>query len=280
MLNHSTIAIYVILDEILKSIDYQEDSQRRVNDALIITTVLISARHFGGNLTKSIGYMQSHHCIYMLDKSRFNRRMHACRDLMEQLFRLLALVFKSENRFNYYILDTFPVAVCHNIRISRCRLINHNNQPIEDYRGKNASKRVYFYGFKVAVITTEEGIPVEVAFVPGAYGEHSALHRLEFDLPKGSKVFGDSGFTDYEFEDFMAQEEQIFMMISRKKASLRGDDFQTYITKKYFRHQIETCFSEITGQFAKKIHAVTIQGFQFKVFAFIVAFAICKFFQI
>lgn len=93
MLNNSTIAIYVILDEILKSIDYQEDSQRRVNDALIITTVLISARYFGGNLTKAIGYVQSHHCSYMLDSSRFNRRMHACSDLMEQVFRLLVIVF-------------------------------------------------------------------------------------------------------------------------------------------------------------------------------------------
>ena len=223
--------------------------------------------------------IKSHHCSYMLEKSRFNRRMYACSDLMEQVFRLLGVIFKAENKFNYYILDTFPVSVCHNIRISRCRLISSDNQPIEDYRGKNASKRVYFYGFKIAVITTEEGIPVEIAFIPGSYGEQSALHRLSFDLPKGSKVFGDSGFTDYEFEDFMAQEEQIYMMIARKKGSLRGDDFPTYITKKHFRHQIETTFSEITGQFAKKIHAVTIEGFQFKVFTFILVFAICKFYQ-
>jgi hypothetical protein len=54
MLKNNTIAIYVILDEILKSIDYQEDKQRRVNDALILTTVLISARYFGGNITKAI----------------------------------------------------------------------------------------------------------------------------------------------------------------------------------------------------------------------------------
>ena len=75
----------------------------------------------------------------------------------------------------------------------------------------------------------------------------------------------------------MAQEEHIQMMIARKKGSLRGDDFPTYITKKYFRHDIETTFSGITAQFPKKIHAVTIEGFQYKIFAFVVAFAICKF---
>ena len=274
MLKESTIAIYIILDDILKAIDHKEDVQRKVNDAMIMTTVLISARYFGGNLTTASGYIRSHHCVDLLEKSRFNRRMHSCSLVMETVFRILGYVFKSENKFNYFTLDTFPVAVCHNIRISRCNLLE-----FEDYRGRNASKRIYFYGFKIAVIATEEGIPVEIAFIPGSYAEQSALHRLPFDLPVGSTVFGDSGFTDYEFEDFMDQEEHIKMMIARKKGSLRGDDFPTYITKKYFRRRIETTFSEITAQFHKKIHAVTIEGFQYKIFAFIVAFAICKFFE-
>jgi hypothetical protein len=134
--------------------------------------------------------------------------------------------------------------------------------------------------FKLAIIITEEGIPVEIAFIPGSFAEQSALHRLPFDLPQRSTVFGDSGFTDYEFEDFMAQQELIKMMITRKKGSLRGDDFTNRVTKKHFRKTIETSFSEITAQFVKKIHAVTIEGFQFKVFAFIVAFAVCKFFEL
>ncbi len=43
MLNDNTIAIYVILDDILQSIDHQEDQQRQVNDALVLTTALIAA---------------------------------------------------------------------------------------------------------------------------------------------------------------------------------------------------------------------------------------------
>lgn len=37
---------------------------------------------------------------------------------------------------------------------------------------------------------------------------------------------------------------------------------------------------KLLGSFLKKIHAVTIEGFQLKVFAFVLAFAVCKFFQI
>ncbi len=43
MLNNNTIAIYVILDDILQQIAHKEDEQRKVNDAMILTTVLISA---------------------------------------------------------------------------------------------------------------------------------------------------------------------------------------------------------------------------------------------
>ncbi len=37
MLNDNTIAIYVILDDILQGIHHQENEQRQVNDALVLT---------------------------------------------------------------------------------------------------------------------------------------------------------------------------------------------------------------------------------------------------
>lgn len=36
MLKDNTVAIYIIVDDILKKIDYKEDSQRRVTDALVL----------------------------------------------------------------------------------------------------------------------------------------------------------------------------------------------------------------------------------------------------
>ncbi len=272
MLYDNTIAIYVLLDDILQTIAHKEDTRRQVNDAMLMTTALIGSWYFAGNWETARSYMQTHHCSNMLSKSRFNRRLHAIAHLCEQCFNLLGEVFKQSQFKHSYLLDTFPVAVCHNIRIGRCRLLKQ-----AAYRGKNVSKRQYFYGYKVALLTTQAGLPVEIAFMPGSYSEHSALARLDFDLPKGSVVWQDSGFTDYEFEDFYLQEEQIEFATQRKKNSLRGDDFATYIAKKQNRKKIETTFSEITARFAKKIHAVTIEGFQYKVFLTVLAFGILKY---
>jgi hypothetical protein len=271
MLNDNTIAIYVILDDILQKIHPRENKQRQVNDALILTTALIAAWYFSGNWTTALHYMRSHHCPQMLSSSRFNRRLHALSLLAQDCFDLLAWVFKTTNTRQRYILDTFPVKVCHNIRIGRCQLLQG-----EDFRGKNISKREYFYGYKVALLISEEGLPVELAFIPASYSDHSALARLDFDLPQGSIIWQDSGFTDYEWEDFYMVYEGIACATQRKKNSLRGDSFIDAVAKKHNRKQIETRISEITARFSRKIHAVTIEGFQFKVFLTIMAYAFIK----
>jgi hypothetical protein len=203
----------------------------------------------------------------------------------EYCFRLLGWAFKAANFRQRYLLDTFPVRVCHNIRIARCRLLQG-----EDYRGKNTSKREYrratpFYGYKVALVVSEEGLPVELAFLPGAFSDHSALARLDraanrFDLPVGSIVWQDSGFTDCQWEDFYQQEEHIEFATQRKKNSQRGNTFVDAIAKKQNRKKIETVFSEITARFAKKLHAVTIEGFQYKVFLTIMAYSLIKYIQL
>lgn len=272
MLNDNTIAIYMIVDDILQKINHKENSQRRVNDAMILTTVLISSWYFGGNWASARGYMLQHHCKDMLDKSRFCRRVHACREIAMWVFSVLGWVSKQLNHRQRYILDTFPVAVCHNIRINRCRLLED-----EDFRGKNTSKREYFYGFKVALLVDEQANPIELAMFAGSYGEQSALHRMDFNLPQGSIVWQDSGFTDYEWEDFYKQNEGIEFATQRKKKSLRGDSFFDEIAKKYNRKIVETTFSSITSRFPKRIHAVTIEGFQIKVFFVILAYAIIKY---
>jgi hypothetical protein len=157
----------------------------------------------------------------------------------------------------------------------------HQDRPLPPaFRGRlPGAERVQariFYGFKVAVLATENGLPVEIAFIPGQYAEQSALKRLDFYLPEGSVVYCDSGFTDYEWEDFYAENEGIDFQVARKKGSLRGDSFIDYIAKKANRKRIETSFSEITTLFPKRIHAVTVDGFIFKLWLFVVAFAIKK----
>lgn len=268
-MKYFTVAIYITFSDVLAGMNHKEDPQRRIDDATIMTTLVVACRYFGGNIEKALCYMRSHHCSGMLSKSQYNRRMHRIKDLIEEVFELMATVFKQENARQYYFLDSFPVKVCHNIRISRCKLLSG-----EEFRGKNSSKREYFYGFKVAVLCTEQGIPVEIAFLPGSYHDSRFLNRIHFNLPVNASVFGDNAFESHELEDDTELMDGINWEIVRKKNTTRGDIYQIRLWKQAVRRQIETFFSAIMAGFPKVIHAVTIDGFNLKVYLFIFFYAL------
>lgn len=59
----------------------------------------------------------------MLDKSRFCRRLHALESLLCIFFFQVGQHIKDIAGASDYVVDSFPVSVCDNIRISRCRML-------------------------------------------------------------------------------------------------------------------------------------------------------------
>ncbi|MDQ6480701.1 transposase [Dyadobacter sp. LHD-138] len=93
-----------------------------------------------------------------------------------------------------YIIDSFPVDVCKNIGICRSKIIKG-----KEFRGYNASKREYFYGFKTAaaavhVVTTKEGIPVEFMVTAGSIHDNTAFQGMSLGLPENSDLYADSAY--------------------------------------------------------------------------------------
>ncbi|HJS81994.1 MAG TPA: IS982 family transposase [Nitrososphaera sp.] len=265
-------AIYTIMDDTLKAMRHQEDPRRTFSDAEVLTTALVASRFFSGHLNRARLFLQQTGLMpKMISESRFNRRWHALSNLLLNIFEYLGYCLKQQNQSQQYLLDSFPLEVCDNIRIRRCRLLQG-----EDYRGYCAAKRRYFYGLRVHVVTTSEGIPVELAFLPGEANDSRGLSVLSLELPQGSEVFMDAGYTDYQAEDDALAAEGLRLSVGRKKNSTRRDQWGEHWYKKMTRHRIETVFSEITSWFPKRIHAVTLEGFLLKATLFVFAFALSK----
>jgi hypothetical protein len=264
------IVVYALVDDLLKTIGHKEDIRSQMSDAEIITSGIVSAMFFGGNHALTCCYLKEHNLVpKMLEKSRFNRRLHRLSMLINDLFHQLGMVFKEITSETEYLLDSFPIAICDNIRIFDVNLIDS-----EDYRGYIASKKRYFYGVKVHILTTRSGIPVEFVILPGEANDVRGLGCLPFNLPSGSEVYADAGYTDYQAEDDLLDSQQISLHVMRKKNSKRSEPaWQSYL-KQHIRHYIETVFSMITAQFSKFIHAVTYQGFILKIEMFIWSFTL------
>ena len=271
MIDHTTV-IYCIIDDLLKASGHQEDSRRTMTDAEVLTTALVAANYFGGNLEHSRQFMKEAGLVpRMLSRSRLCRRLHQVAELAYTIFHQLGHVLKQMSTSTMYLLDSFPVAVCDNIRIARCRLVKG-----EEWRGRSCSKRRYFYGVKVQVVATEEGVPVEFAFLPGEANDVRGLSVLPLALPEGSTLFMDSGYTDYAAEDVALELDSVTFSVQRKRNSKRWDEPLRAYYKQLMRKRIETVFSQITSMMPRHIHAVSFRGFLLKVSLFIIAFALDK----
>lgn len=267
------IYLFIFIDDILKSIGHKEDKRAQCSDSEVITTAMLAALHFGGNHADAIGFVRESGLMpRMLGESRFNRRWHSVADLTVTLFFQLGHAIKSLDTVLSYRVDSFPLRSCHNIRISRSKLFKG-----KEYRGYNASKREYFYGIKVFIITNADNIPVEYTFTPGASAEIDGFRQLPLDLPESSELYGDSGFTDYKHEDDLKEGQGINLRVARKKNALRKHEPWMNFLISHQRKAIEATFSQLTAMLGRKIHAVSQKGFLLKIVTLIFAHSIDQF---
>ena len=68
-MTEQTIAIYCFIDDFFITIGRKEDVHCKLSDAEILTTALLAACYFHGNLSSACSYMQQHHGVRMIDKS-------------------------------------------------------------------------------------------------------------------------------------------------------------------------------------------------------------------
>ena len=260
------VAIYCICDDILKGLHHHEDAQCQMSDAEVMTTSIVAATFFAGNMEKSRCFLKEHRYIpNMLGKSRFNRRQHRIAELFLTVFELLGSLWKALNENSIYVLDSFPVAACDNYRIQRSRCYSG-----EGWRGYQASKRRYFYGLKLHLMVTEQGQPVEFFLTPGSWSDTKALKMYKFDLPEGALITGDKAYNDYGLEDLMNEAGQKLRPLRKNNSKRSFPAWMTYLLACY-RKVIETTGSLIEKLLPKHIHAVTARGFELKVALFVLA---------
>lgn len=260
------ITIFCICDDLLKEIGHLDNKQAKISTSEVLTIALVSAKFFGSNYEKARIFLKEHNYIKQsISKSRFTRRLNSIDDeIFQYLFGIMAKVFRETNSSNEYAIDSFPISVCANVRIKRCKIYKDSS-----YKGFNASKQLFFYGIKVHMIVTGKGQPVEFILQPGSISDIKVAKFFTFNFKSNAKVYADKGYNDYKFEDFLALHRKIYLIPQRKVNSKRPN-------KKYcgrVRKKIETAFSSIVRQFPNRIHAITSKGFEIKVMMFIFVYA-------
>jgi hypothetical protein len=260
------VAVFCLVDDILKASKHHEDEQCEMSDAEVMTTAIIAVLYFGGNYAQARRMLTSQGYVpRMLSKSRFSRRLHRIKPFFLTLFSVLAEYWKELNEESIYAIDTFPIPVCDNYRIRRAKLFQG-----EEFRGYIASKKCYFYGLKLHLIVTQAGQPVELMLSPGSFFDGTGLYAFDFDLPEGSLVVGDKAYNNYAVEDLL-ELAGIYLRPFRKKNSKRPVPPWVRYLQFHYRKMVETTGSLLSNLLPKKIHATSAVGFELKIILFVLA---------
>jgi IS5 family transposase len=260
------VAVYVIVDDILKGLNHRDDVRAKMSDAEVITTATIAMLYFHGNFERSrifmkeLGYVPD-----MLSKSRFNRRLHQAKDWFLIIFAVLGEHAKEMNADTHYVIDSFPIPVCDNYRIPRAKIYRQ-----DCFRGYIASKKRYYYGLKLHLMVNAQGQPVEFFLSPANMSDVKGLKLFSFDLPAHAQVYADRGYNDYKFEDLL-QDVDIQFMPMRKANSKRPFPSWLQYLQHVYRKVIETTGSLLHQLLPRHIHAVTPAGFELKIVLFVLA---------
>ena len=275
-MDEKIIATFCLCDDLLKATWHQESAfPQQLNDAEVMTIALIAASCFQGRHDPARFMLMQHGYIPgWISKSRFNRRLHRLKDTVATVFDFLGQLWKTLEADGIYVIDSFPVSVCDNIRIRRAKLYRD-----ETYRGYQASKRRYFYGLKIHLMVTSAGQPVECVLTPGSVSDVQVLKNYAYDLSPGSVVYADKAYNDYEIEDLLAEAEDIHLLPIRKKNSKRPLSASTRFSQSYHRKRVETAGSQLMGLFPKSLHAVSASGFELKVALFVLAYSFDCYFK-
>ena len=266
------ITIYCLIEEFLKGVKGKKEHKlAEISDSEVLFLGYLAMADFNGNYTKAHYYGMGMKLVNKVEYSRFTRRINQLEEEIGELFVFLSELFKKLNGSQIYSVDSFPVEICQIQREKRSRLWRDVS-----LKGYNASKKKYFYGFKVHMVVTTNQEPVSCYISEGSMHDTTASYKFIPTLPKNSIVIGDKGYISGKLEKFLAQFGIELSAFKRKNM----EQDPNHKSKRKIRKGVETAFSVITAKFGKVIRATSIRGFLVKLKLFILAYSIDKFLKL
>jgi hypothetical protein len=160
-----------------------------------------------------------------------------------------------------------PLPVCKRVRARRCKKVRGRA-----FCGYCAAKQEKFFGWRLHLICTAEGIPIAFDLLPAAYHDLTAVHELAFCLPSGASLFGDRGFISADDAQSLLADTGVRLVTPKRKnmaPNAWADDYDLAL----YRKRIESVYSQMEAMGVQRLHARTNLGFDLKAFASVLALA-------
>jgi hypothetical protein len=256
--------VFVMMDTIMDAAEHRSHPLAKVPDVEVLTVAVVAAKYFQNHHERALAVMLG--CGYLsgpLSTSRFNRRLHALADWLAFLALTLGEVLTHGEVF---VIDSLPVPVCRRVRARRCRKVRGRI-----YCGYCAAKKEKFFGWRLHLVCTPEGVPVRFTLLPGSLHDLTPIHELTVEVPAGARVFGDKGYNSATDEASILKATKVRLVPIRRANMKPHAWFVDELELREYRHTIETVNSQCEAMGLQRLHARTNAGFEVKVHASLVA---------
>lgn len=192
----------------------------------------------------------------LIDRSNFNRRR-----------RRLSAYIHEVNSFNakkmtvnedVYITDSIPVPICKIAREKRCKFENDSFESKPD-KGYSAVSKQYYYGYKLHVVTSVEGIFYSMDLTKGSVHDVNMLKEMQYGKLHNVTLIGDKGYISKEVKIDLFASCNIKLETPKRSNQKEGEEWHPIFRKS--RKRIETLFSQLCDQMMlKRNYAKKLQG--------------------
>ena len=229
-----------------------------MNDSEIITLALMmDYLPFPGE-TQFLAFIKANYhqwFPHLLTQSQFNRRLRKLACTTEKLRRSWVVKLGCTNEVNF-IIDTKPIPV-----------VGYNrNKSKSDFEGSAsygycATRKMKYFGYKLVIICTLQGVPIAYDLVPANTDERKAVEEV-LKVVHGCNIYGDKGFIGQDWQERIRIEtgNKILTVARTNQVDNKKEQTKKLIGK--IRQRIEGVFHEIqnTGRNPERFLNKTVEG--------------------
>ena len=211
-------------------------------DSEMITLIILKEFLQYKSERKFLGFMHGNHLDMfpdMVSQGQFNRRSRALRLIVDKLRSHFVDSFGAQLA-SLYVLDTEPVPV-----VGYRRPKEKSDFLGSAEYGYCKSKSLHYWGYKLVVLITTDGIPVAFELVPANTDERDAAEEILHTANPGSIALGDKGFIDEERQEAWEKRYGVYVFTFKRKNQHKQNPPAIQHLLKENRSQIETAFSSM-----------------------------------
>lgn len=262
--------IYVVVDDWYQTtgqglLNGKPGSKPEFSDSEMITLMLAQDLIPYPGETQFLAFMRANYGFLfprLIDQSQFNRRARGLRWLLERLRQdwVVRLGVVNPKRL---LVDTKPIPVMGYTRSKR-----RSDFAGSAAYGYCAARQLHYFGYKLVMLTTLDGIPLLYDLVPANWEERDAADVL-LQRVQDCDIFGDKGFLGqtWQTEVQTATHNRIWTVKRANQVEQNPPDFDQLL--RHVRERIEGVFHRLqnTGRNLERLLAKTVHGLSTRVIA-------------